>query len=90
MPIEKKPTKPRASQKTQPPRAPRGAPAKTKRTAGAAALADAGYWVLAVAGLEALREHRSAAREFPAEDTPAEPPAEVERLLGSPVRPVRA
>jgi ribosome-associated protein len=37
VPIEKKPTKPRASQKTQPQRAPRGAPAKTKRTAGAAA-----------------------------------------------------
>jgi len=46
--------------------------------------------VLAVESLAALREHAQAAREFPAEDTPAQPPAEVERLLGSPVRPVRA
>jgi lipoyl(octanoyl) transferase len=49
-----------------------------------------GEQVLAVASLEALGGHRSATREFPAEDTPAETPAEVERLLGSPVRPVRA
>jgi lipoyl(octanoyl) transferase len=49
-----------------------------------------GEQVLAVASLEALRGHRPATREFPAEDTPAQTPAEVERLLGSPVRPVRA
>ena len=49
-----------------------------------------GEQVLAVASLEALRGHRPATREFPAEDQPAQTPAEVERLLGSPVRPVRA
>ena len=49
-----------------------------------------GEQVLAVASLEALRGHRPATREFPAEDTPAQTPAEVERLLGSPVRPLRA
>ena len=37
MPTEKKPTKPKTSQKTKSPRAPRGVPAKTKRTAGGAA-----------------------------------------------------
>jgi ribosome-associated protein len=42
VPIEKKPTKPRASQKTHSPRAPRGAAAKTKRAAGAAATRPTG------------------------------------------------
>jgi ribosome silencing factor RsfS/YbeB/iojap len=37
VPTEKKPTKPKTSQKTKSPRAPRGVPAKTKRTAGGAA-----------------------------------------------------
>jgi lipoyl(octanoyl) transferase len=49
-----------------------------------------GEQVLAVVSLEALRGHASATREFPAEDTPAQAPREVERLLGSPERPVRA
>jgi ribosome silencing factor RsfS/YbeB/iojap len=38
VPTEKKPTKPKTSQKTKSPRAPRGVPAKTKRTAGGAAV----------------------------------------------------
>jgi lipoyl(octanoyl) transferase len=46
--------------------------------------------VLAVESLEALRDYAKAAREFPAEDTPAQAPAEVDRLLGAPQRPVRA
>jgi lipoyl(octanoyl) transferase len=49
-----------------------------------------GEQVLAAASLEALRGHGCATREFPAEDTPAQAPREVERLLGSPERPVRA
>jgi lipoyl(octanoyl) transferase len=48
-----------------------------------------GEQVLAAESLEALRGHGSPTREFPAEDTPAQAPREVERLLGSPQRPVR-
>ena len=46
--------------------------------------------VLAVDSLETLRGHVLAAREFPAEDTPAQVPAEVERLRRETERPVRA
>jgi lipoyl(octanoyl) transferase len=43
-----------------------------------------------VVALESVDALRSAAREFPAEDTPLQVPAEVERLAGKPERPVRA
>lgn len=46
--------------------------------------------VLAVESLEALRASAGAARQFPAEDTPMQAPAEVERLRGASSRPVRA
>jgi lipoyl(octanoyl) transferase len=46
--------------------------------------------VLAVDSLETLRGHALAAREFPAEDTPVQVPAEVERLRGGTAGPVRA
>jgi lipoyl(octanoyl) transferase len=56
-----------------------------------------GEQVLAVESLDALREQATAAeqsaaaeQEFPAEDTPLQTPAEVERLLGGKERPVRA
>ena len=55
-----------------------------------------GEQVLAVESLDALREQfaaaeqAAAAQEFPAEDTPLQTPAEVERLLGGKERPVRA
>jgi lipoyl(octanoyl) transferase len=45
--------------------------------------------VLAVESLDALRS-QAAKREMPAEDTPLQVPAEVERLHGDPERPVRA
>jgi lipoyl(octanoyl) transferase len=48
------------------------------------------HQVLAVESLEALRGHASAAREFPADDTPMRVPAEVERLRGETADPVRA
>jgi lipoyl(octanoyl) transferase len=47
-----------------------------------------GQQVLAAEGLEALRAQ--AATKMPAEDTPLQIPAEVERLHGDPERPVRA
>jgi lipoyl(octanoyl) transferase len=46
--------------------------------------------VLAVDSMNALRAQAAAKREMPAEDTPLEIPAEVERLHGDPERPVRA
>ena len=50
-----------------------------------------GEQVLAVESLAALRERAaSAAPEFPAEDTPLQTPAEMERLLSGKERPVRA
>jgi lipoyl(octanoyl) transferase len=53
-----------------------------------------GKQVLAVESLDVLREQFAAAKqvapEFPAEDTPLQTPAEVERLLGGKERPVRA
>ena len=47
-----------------------------------------GEQVLAVESLAALRARM--AQTFPAEDTPLQIPAEVERLLGAKDRPVRA
>jgi lipoyl(octanoyl) transferase len=49
-----------------------------------------GEQVLAVESLAALREQAAMNRKFPAEDTPLKTPAEVERLMGLPERPVRA
>jgi lipoyl(octanoyl) transferase len=49
-----------------------------------------GQQVLAVKSLEALRGHTLGVREFPAEDTPMQAPAEVERLHGSVEHPLRA
>ncbi len=49
-----------------------------------------GQQVLAVESLDALRAQAAAKREMPAEDTPLQIPAEVERLHGDPERPVRA
>jgi len=46
--------------------------------------------VLAVDSLAALRDHAQPAREFPAQDTPLQFPAEVERLHGASDTPVRA
>ncbi len=46
--------------------------------------------VLAVESLDALRAQAAAKQELPAEDTPLQVPAEVERLHGGPERPVRA
>jgi lipoyl(octanoyl) transferase len=46
--------------------------------------------VLAVESLDALRTRAAAKRAMPAEDTPLQIPAEVERLHGDPERPVRA
>jgi lipoyl(octanoyl) transferase len=46
--------------------------------------------VLAVESMDALRAQAAAKREMPAEDTPLQIPAEVERLHGNPERPVRA
>lgn len=46
--------------------------------------------VLAVESLEALRQHVSAIREFPAADTPVQVPEELERLRGRIAGPVRA
>jgi lipoyl(octanoyl) transferase len=46
--------------------------------------------VLAVESLAALRAQAASAPEFPAEDTPLQVPAEVERLRGNAERPVRA
>jgi lipoyl(octanoyl) transferase len=48
-----------------------------------------GQQVLAVESLDALRA-RAPKQEFPAEDTPLQVPAEVERVHGDPERPVRA
>jgi len=49
-----------------------------------------GEQVLAVESLAALREQAALKQKFPAEDTPLKTPAEVERLIGLPERPVRA
>ena len=49
-----------------------------------------GQQVLAVESLAALRAQAQATPEFPAEDTPLQVPAEVERLRGNAERPVRA
>jgi len=50
-----------------------------------------GQQVLAVESMDALRAQAAAANpEMPAEDTPLQVPAEVERLHGDPERPVRA
>ncbi len=49
-----------------------------------------GEQVLAVESLAALRAQAAAPPSFPAEDTPLQVPAEVERLLGITDRPVRA
>ena len=49
-----------------------------------------GEQVLAVENLDALRAQATATPTFPAEDTPAQAPPEVERLLGVKDRPVRA
>ncbi len=50
-----------------------------------------GQQVLAMESLEALRAQAAAAKpSMPAEDTPLQIPAEVERLHGDPERPVRA
>ncbi len=49
-----------------------------------------GEQVLAVESLAALRAQADATQAFPAEDTPLQTPAEVERLMGLPERPVRA
>jgi len=46
--------------------------------------------VLAVESLDALRQSAGPPREFPAEDTPAHAPAEVERLRGAAGRPLQA
>jgi len=46
--------------------------------------------VLAVESLDALRSQAASKPEIPAEDTPLQVPAEVERLHGDPERPVRA
>ena len=46
--------------------------------------------VLAVESLDALRSQAASKPEMPAEDTPLQVPAEVERLHGDPERPVRA
>jgi len=49
-----------------------------------------GEQVLAVEGLDALRKRAAAKQAFPAEDTPARAPAEIERLHGDAERPARA
>jgi lipoyl(octanoyl) transferase len=49
-----------------------------------------GEQVLALESLDALRAQAAAVPSFPAEDTPLQTPAEVERLLGAKDRPVRA
>ena len=49
-----------------------------------------GEQVLAVENLEALRAQAAARQTFPAEDTPLQTPAEIERLMGTADRPVRA
>ena len=49
-----------------------------------------GEQVLAVESIAALREQAATKQKFPAEDTPLKTPAEVERLMGTPERPVRA
>jgi len=49
-----------------------------------------GEQVLAVESLEAFRAQAAPVSTFPAEDTPLQTPAEVERLLGVKDRPVRA
>ena len=49
-----------------------------------------GERVLAVESIKALREQAAIKQEFPAEDTPLKAPAEVERLMGVPERPIRA
>jgi lipoyl(octanoyl) transferase len=46
--------------------------------------------VLAVESLDALRAQAASAPMFPAEDTPLQIPAEIERLMGGKERPVRA
>jgi hypothetical protein len=50
--------------------------------------------VLAVESLEALRAQAAAAPalppQVPAEDTPLQPPPEIERLRGNAERPIRA
>jgi lipoyl(octanoyl) transferase len=46
--------------------------------------------ILAVESLDGLRGQAAAKREFPAEDTPVQVPAEVKHLHGEPQRPVRA
>ncbi len=48
-----------------------------------------GEQVLAVESLAVLRAQASADRAFPAQDTPLQRPAEIERLLGTKERPVR-
>lgn len=49
-----------------------------------------GQQVLAVESLDALRARAAGKQDFPAEDTPMQVPAEVERVHGDPERPVRA
>jgi lipoyl(octanoyl) transferase len=49
-----------------------------------------GQQVLAIESLHVLRAQAQAAPQVPAEDTPMQVPAEVERLHGDPGRPVRA
>jgi lipoyl(octanoyl) transferase len=49
-----------------------------------------GQQVLAVESVDALRAQAAAKPEMPAEDTPLQIPAEVERLHGEPERPVRS
>lgn len=48
-----------------------------------------GQPVLALKSLDVLRKQAAARRDFPAEDTPAQVPTEVERLHGDPEGPVR-
>ena len=49
-----------------------------------------GQQILAVESLDALRAQAAGKRQFPAEDTPVQVPAEVKHLHGDPERPVRA
>lgn len=49
-----------------------------------------GEQVLAVESLAALRGQAALKREIPAEDTPLQTPRELEQLVGTPERPVRA
>jgi lipoyl(octanoyl) transferase len=49
-----------------------------------------GEQVLAIESLAALRQRATDPKRFPAEDTPLQIPAEIERLRGNPERPFRA